>query len=156
MATTHEEVALQLSTMAVASQGDSENQIRAKATAILSAASIVVPVAGVAIARGSAWPVIPLAIAALAYLRCVWTCAAALLPKNIEVGLLGGEMLKLATESGADVEQMQASASHYMDRLYANNQLILEKASENVKGAIIALGIEIVALTAAIPVTLWT
>jgi hypothetical protein len=27
----------------------------------------------------------------------VWTCAAALLPRNIEVGLLGGEMLKLAT-----------------------------------------------------------
>jgi len=35
-------------------------------------------------------------------------------------------------------------------------QLILEKASENVKGAIVALGVEIVALTAAIPVTLWT
>jgi len=142
--------------MALASQGDSENQIRAKATAILSAASIVVPVAGVAISRGSAWPVIPLAVAALAYLRCVWTCAAALLPKNIEVGLLGGEMLKLATESEADVEQRQASASHYMDGLYANNQLILEKTSEYVKGATIALGVEIVALTAAIPVTLWT
>lgn len=142
--------------MALSSQGDSENQTRTKATAILSAASIVVPVAGVAITRGSAWPVIPLAIAAVAYLRCVWTCAAALLPKNIEVGLLGGEMLKLATESEADVEQMQASASRYMDGLYANNQLILENASENVKDAIIALGVEIVALTAAIPVTLWT
>jgi hypothetical protein len=35
-------------------------------------------------------------------------------------------------------------------------QLILEKASENVKYAVIALGIEIVALTAAIPVTLLT
>jgi len=65
-------------------------------------------------------------------------------------------MLQLAAETGADVEQMQASASRYMDGLYANNQLILEKASENVTGAIIALGIEIVALTAAIPVTLWT
>jgi hypothetical protein len=156
MATTHEEVALQLSTMALASQGDSENQIRAKATAILSAASIVVPVASVAIANGSAWPVIPLALAALAYLRCVLACAAALLPKDIEVGLLGGEMLKLATHSEANVDQMQASASSYMDNLYANNQLILEKASENIKLAIIALGIEILALTAAIPVTLWT
>lgn len=156
MTTTHEEVALELSTTALASQGDTENQIRAKATAILSAASIVVPVAGVAIARGSAWPVIPLGLAAFAYLRCVWTCAAALLPKNMEVGLLGGEMLQLAADSGADVEQMQASASRYMDGLYANNQLILEKASENVTSTIIALGVEIVALTAAIPVTLWT
>lgn len=156
MAATHEEVALQLSTMALASQGDSESQIRAKATSILSAASIVVPVAGVAIAKGSAWPIIPLGLAALAYLRCVWTCAAALLPRNIEVGLLGGEMLKLAADSGADVEQMQASASSYMDGLYRDNQLILEKASENVKYAVIALGIEIVALTAAIPVTLLT
>jgi hypothetical protein len=65
-------------------------------------------------------------------------------------------MLKLATENAADVEQMQASAARYMDRLYANNQLILETASENVKGAIVALGLEIVALTAAIPITLWT
>jgi hypothetical protein len=32
VATTHEEVALQLSRMALESQGDSENQIRAKAT----------------------------------------------------------------------------------------------------------------------------
>ena len=38
-------------------------------------------------------------------------------------------MLKLATDSGADVEQMQASASSYMDGLYKDNQLILEKAS---------------------------
>ncbi len=37
MSTTHEEVALQLSTMALASQSDSESQIRAKATSILSA-----------------------------------------------------------------------------------------------------------------------
>jgi hypothetical protein len=38
--------------MALASQGDSESQIRARATAILSTASIVVPLAGVAIAKG--------------------------------------------------------------------------------------------------------
>lgn len=92
--------------MALESQGDSENQIRAKATAILSAASIVVPVAGVAIADGSAWTIIPLGLAAGAYLRCVWACAAALLPRNIEVGLLGGEVLKLATETHADVQQI--------------------------------------------------
>jgi len=35
---------------------------------------------------------------------------------------------------------MQASASSYMDGLYRDNQLILEKASENVKYAVIALG----------------
>jgi hypothetical protein len=63
---------------------------------------------------------------------------------------------RIATDSGADVEQMQASASSYMDGLYRDNQLILEKASENVKYAVIALGIEIVALTAAIPVSLLT
>jgi hypothetical protein len=50
----------------------------------------------------------------------VWTYAPALLPQNIEVGLLGSEMLKLATDSGADV---QASASNYMDGLYKDNQL---------------------------------
>jgi hypothetical protein len=142
--------------MALESQGGSENQIRAKATAILSAASIVVPVAGIAIAKGSTWTVIPLGLAAVAYLVCGWFCAAALLPKNIEVGLLGGEMLKLATGTNADVQQMQASAARYMDGLYKNNQPILETASGNVRTAIIALGAEILALIGALLVRLLT
>jgi hypothetical protein len=69
-------------------------------------------------------------------------------------GLLGGEMLQLATEAGADLPQMQASAASYLDGFYKHNQVILEGAAGKVQQALIALGVEIAALAVALVVTI--
>jgi hypothetical protein len=111
MADSPEELALELSRAALESQDGSENQLREKATAVLSAASIVVPVAAVALGSAPAGAVVPFGVAALAYLWCARSCGSALFPKNRQAGLLGSEMLQLATEAGADLPQMQASAA---------------------------------------------
>jgi hypothetical protein len=126
MANCPEEVALELSRAALESQDGSENQIREKATAVLSAASIVVPVAAVALGSAPAGAAIPFGVAALAYLWCARSCGSALFPKNRQAGLLGGEMLQLATDTG-DLPQMQASAASYLDGFYKHNQMILEE-----------------------------
>ncbi len=154
MANCPEEVALELSRAALESQDGSENQLREKATAVLSAASIVVPVAAVALGSAPAGAAIPFGVAALAYLWCARSCGSALFPKNRQAGLLGGEMLQLATDTGADLPQMQASAASYLDGFYKHNQVILEGAADKVQQALIALGVEIVALAVALVVTI--
>lgn len=154
MANCPEEVALELSRAALESQDGSENQLREKATAVLSAASIVVPVAAVALGSAPAGAAIPFGVATLAYLWCVRSCGSALFPKNRQAGLLGGEMLQLATDTGADLPQMQASAASYLDGFYKHNQVILEGAADKVQQALIALGVEIVALAVALVVTI--
>jgi hypothetical protein len=130
MANCSEEVALELPRAALESQDGSENQLREKATAVLSAASIVVPVAAVALGSAPAGATIPFGVAALAYLWCVRSCGSALFPKNRQAGLLGGEMLQLTTDTGADLPQMQASAASYLDGFYKHNQVILEGAAD--------------------------
>jgi hypothetical protein len=147
---TPEALALELSRAALKSQDDSENQLREKATAILSAASIVVPVAAVALGSAPARAAIPFGVAALAYFWCARSCGAALFPKDRRTGLLGGDLLRITAEGGADLRQMQASAANYLDAFYRHNQAILETAAEKVREAIIALGIEIFALVAAL------
>ena len=121
MANCPEEVALELSRAALESQDGSENQLREKATAVLSAASIVVPVAAVALGSAPAGAAIPFGVAALAYLWCARSCGSALFPKDRQAGLLGGEMLQLVTETVADLPQMQASAARYLDGFYKHN-----------------------------------
>ncbi|HUB73585.1 MAG TPA: hypothetical protein VL979_06070 [Solirubrobacteraceae bacterium] len=154
MANSPEELALELSRAALEAQDGSENQLREKATAILSAASIVVPVAAVALGGASSRAAIPFGVAALAYFWCARCCGAALFPKDRRAGLLGGELLKVAAESNAELRQMQASAAGYLDDFYRHNQAILENAAEKVREAIVALGFEILALVAALIVTL--
>jgi hypothetical protein len=115
MARTPEELALDLSRSSVQAQEQSENQLREKATAVLAAASIVVPVAAVAVGHGPSGVAIPFGGAAVAYVLCVRECGVALLPRGVHVGLLGGELLETAKTSGADLRQMQAAAAGYLD-----------------------------------------
>jgi len=119
MANSPEELALELSRAALQSQDASENQLREKATTILSAASIVVPLAAVALGSAPSRAAIPFGVAALAYFWCARCCGLALFPRNRQTGLLGGELLKLASHSGADLRQMQASAADYLDISFA-------------------------------------
>ncbi len=154
MATTPEELALDLSSASVRSQELSETQLREKATAVLAAASIVVPVGSLAVGHGPIGAAIPLGIAAVTYALCVRECGAALLPRGAHVGLLGGELLGTVNETGADLRQMQATAASYLDDGYRHNQILLERADRRIGHAILLLTIEILALTVALLVTL--
>lgn len=148
MTDTPEALALELSRAALESQDGSENQLREKTTAILSAASIVVPVTAVALGSAPAQAAIPFSVAGLAYFWCARSCGAALFPKHRHTGLLGSDLLRITTENGADLRQMQASAARYLDDFYKHNQAMLDAAADKVREAIIALGIEIFALVA--------
>jgi hypothetical protein len=154
MATTPEELALELSKTSVRAQEQTETQLREKATAVLAAASIVVPVAALAVGHGPTGVAIPFGIAAVAYALCVRECGAALLPRGVHVGLLGGELLETAKANDADLRQMQAAAAGYLDNGYKHNQVILEDAARRATRAIVFLTAEILALAAALLVTL--
>ena len=97
---------------------------------------------------------IPFGVAAVAYALCVRECGAALVPRNVHVGLLGGELLETAKASGADLRQMQAAAAGYLDEGYKHNQGILREAAKRITHAIVCLTVEIQALAAALLVTL--
>jgi len=61
---------MDLSRASLQAQERAENQLREKATTVLSAASIVVPIAALGVGRGPAGAAIPLGAAAVAY-SCV-------------------------------------------------------------------------------------
>jgi hypothetical protein len=145
---TPEALALELSRAALDSQDGEENQLREKATAILSAASIVVPVATIALGGASARAAIPFGVAGLAYFWCARSCGAALFPKYRRAGLLGSELLTVTLESDDELRHMQTSAARYLDDFYRYNQAILDAATDKVREAIIALGVEVFALVA--------
>lgn len=90
---------------------------------------------------------------ALGY-AAVRRCGAALLPRGVHVGLLGGELLETAKANDADLRQMQAAAAGYLDNGYKHNQVILEDAARRATRAIVFLTAEILALAAALLVTL--
>lgn len=154
MTTTPEELALDLSRASLQAQEQSENQLREKATTVLSAASIVVPLAALAVGHGPAAAAIPFGGAAVAYFLCARACGAALFPQDVRAGLLGSELLEVAKTSGADLRQMQASAASYLDQGYRHNQAILETSAGRVRYAIVMLTIEILALVVALVVTI--
>ncbi len=154
MARSPEELALKLSQAALAAQGQTENQLREKSTAVLSAASIVVPIAAVGVGSGPKLAAVPFCAGALAYFLCARACGAALFPQGFRAGLLGSEMLEIAKTSQADLRQMQASAASYIDDGYRHNQTILESSASSVRSAIVLLTVEILALVVALVVTL--
>jgi hypothetical protein len=151
---TPEELALELSRATLTAQEQTENQLREKSTTVLSAASIVVPVAAVAVGSGPEVAAIPFCGAAVAYFFCARACGAALFPRDIRAGLLGSEMLEIAKTSDADLRQMQAAAASYLDDGYRHNQAILESSAACVRNAIVLLTVEILALVVALVVTL--
>jgi hypothetical protein len=118
---TPEELALSLSQASLRAQERTENQLREKATTVLSAASIVIPIVALSIDHGSALATIPFGAAAIAYFLCARGCGAALFPRDVRMGILGSEMLDIANASDADLRQMQASAASYLDRGYRHN-----------------------------------
>jgi hypothetical protein len=150
MATTPEELALDLSRASLQSQEQSENQLREKATAVLAAASIVVPIAALAVGHGPAGVAIPFGGAAVAYVLCVRECGAALFPQGVRLGLLGGDLLETTKKSGADLPEMQAAAATYLDKGYKHNHAILEIAARRVGHAIGWLTVEILTLVLAL------
>lgn len=154
MAASPEELALVLSQASLAAQEQTESHLREKATAILGAASIVVPVAALAVGGGPAETVVPFGAAALAYAMLVRECGAALLPRDVHAGLLGGELLQTAKATSADLRQMQASAATYLDASYRHNQSILETAARRIRRAVVLLTVEVLLLVVALVVTL--
>jgi hypothetical protein len=80
MVSTPEEFAIDLSRASLHAQAQTENQLREKATTVLSAASIVVPIAALAVGHGPAG---------------ARACGAALFPQDVRAGLLGSELLAL-------------------------------------------------------------
>jgi hypothetical protein len=154
MAITPEELALDLSRASLQAQEQSENQLREKATAVLAAASIVVPVAALAVGHGTVGVAIPFGAAAVAYALCVRECGVALLPRGLHVGLLGGDLLETTKTRGGDLREMQAAATNYLDGGYRYNQTILETTARRVGRAIVLLTVEILALVVALVVTL--
>jgi hypothetical protein len=154
MASSPEELALDLSQLSVQAQEQNENQLREKATAVLAAASVVVPVAALAAGHGPSSVAVPFGGAALAYVLCVRECGAALIARGVHVGLLGGKLLETVRTSGADLRQMQAAAARYLDEGYEHNQSILEDAADRIGRAIVMLTLELLALVVALAITL--
>ena len=154
MASTPEQLALELSRASLLAQEHSETQLRERAGTILGAASVVVPIAALAIRDSPAGAAIPLGIAAIAYVLLVRECGTALVPRNVHEGLLGGELLKTAESAGAGLRQMQAVAASYLDADYRHNQRIIKAAAKRVARAISLLTIEILSLVVALIVTL--
>ncbi len=149
-----EELALDLSRAAVRAQEQSENQLREKATAVLSAASIVVSVAAVAADSRPALAAVPFGDAALAYVLCVRDCGSALFPRGVHVGLQGSDLLDYVKANGAGVSEMQAAAASYMDHGYRYNQTILDESQRRLGRAIHLLTAEIILLALALFATL--
>ncbi|MGD1056474.1 MAG: hypothetical protein ABR992_03585 [Solirubrobacteraceae bacterium] len=154
MVSTPEELAVDLSRASLQAQEQTENQLREKATTVLSAASIVVPIAALGVGRGPAFAGIPFGAAAVAYFLCARECGAALFPQEVYDGLLGSELLEIAKADGAELRQMQASAAVYLDRGYRHNRAILEASVGRVRHAIMMLTVEILSLVVALVITI--
>lgn len=153
MPETREELALELSQRLFASQQESETKLRDKAVQLLQAASVVIPVAAIAISKGPTLAAIPFGLAAFSYGLCAWQCAAAALPRTFKTGIKGGFVLEDAKETGATLANMQERAAQYLDKAHEKNRASLDATADNVERAIVFLAAEIVALAAALVVT---
>jgi hypothetical protein len=156
MASTPEELALSLSQATFDAQQRMEAKLRERATNVLSAASIVVPVAAVAVGKGPALVAIPFSGAALAYIWCAVESCAALIPRGFSTGIAGGRFLEQGRTYDAGLHQLEASAAVYLDQLHDNNVPNLENTTQHVTRAIVALMLEISASAVALVATLLT
>ncbi len=135
-------------------QERTESQIREKATAVLAAASIVVPVVALVVGHGPSVVAIPFGGAAMAYAMCVRECGFALLPRGVFGGLLGSELLEATRNLDGDLGQMQERAARYLDGEYRQNKEMLEMAASSVRRAILMLTGEVVSLVVALLITI--
>lgn len=137
----------------LASQSQTESQLREKAAVVLGAASVVVPVAALAVGKAPAAAAVLFALAAVGFFLCVRACAGALLPSGIQTGVLGGQLLDTARGADANLPNMQESAAKYMDVAYANNAEILAAASGRLGRGIQWLTVEVVLISLALITT---
>jgi hypothetical protein len=151
---TPEEFAFELSKETFEAQRQTEVKLRERATTILSASSVVVPVAAVGLGKGPTGTLIAFACAAVFYVICANYCLKPLFPKDFRTGIEGGSFLGQAAESGANLAQMQGTAAAYLDTLHAENQPTLENAADDVKKAIEWLTLEIFAVAVALAITI--
>ena len=153
MASSPEELALELSQAVLASQAQTEGQLREKAAAVLGASSIVVAVAALAVGKAPVAAAVLFAFAAIGFFFCVRACATALLPSGIQTGILGGQLLDTARGADANLSNMQESAAKYMDLAYANNAEILAAAAGRLGHGIRWLTVEVVLISLALITT---
>jgi len=153
MAESPEEFAYSLSRTTFDGQVQTETKLRERAAGLLQAASVVMPVAGIAISKGPSGVVIPFGLAAISYAVCAYFCGIALIPKEIEVGIAGGSFLDDARDSDADLLQMYATAASYLDQAREANSGAVSGAAEHVKTAIGWLVTELALIAISLVVT---
>src|SRR6266576_492218 len=90
MAATPEELVYELSRATFENQAETGKRLRDRASALFAAASVVVPVAGIAVTKGPSWVAAPFGLAAVAYGACAYYCGRALLPRKFRPGIAGG------------------------------------------------------------------
>lgn len=120
---------------------------------ILQAASVVIPVAAIAVRGGPNSVAIPLILAALCYGVCVWNSAKALAPLDLKPGIRGGALLAEAKTVEASVDHMRERAAEYLDKAHEHNREQLDTKAGSVETAAFALAWEVISLAAAVIVT---
>jgi len=153
MPESREELALELSREAFAEQRTTEARLSERGTSILQAASVVIPVAAIAVAKGPTGALIPFGLAALAYAACAYQALRAMFPRSYKTTVRGGALLALAKDKGATLRDMRESAALYLDQSHAANLQELRSVSRDIERAIALLAVEIIALAVALGVT---
>jgi hypothetical protein len=154
MAATPEELAYELSRATFDGQAQTESALRDRAIALLQAASVVVPFAGIAISKGPTVVAVPFVLAVVSYGFCAYFCASVLFPGDVHVGISGAAFLEDARESDANLTQMHATAASYLDQLRERNSRTLSGSAERLTTAIRWLVAELSLLAASLVVTI--
>jgi hypothetical protein len=131
-----EELAYELSRSAFDNQAETGKRLRERAAGLLSAASVVMPVAGIAISKGPTAVAVPFGLAVFAYGLCAYFCGRALLPKQFIPGIAGAVFLESARESEANLAQMYATAANYLDQAREANGKTVSESGDHVDIAI--------------------
>jgi hypothetical protein len=153
MPETREELAVDLSRALLTEQQTTGTQLRDRASKILQAASVVIPVSAIAVSNGPPGTLIPFGFAALSYAYSAFSSVRALIPQTFKQGVKGSVLLKQAKDSGASLPQMQESAAEHLDHCFERNEAAIDSVAGHVERAIVGLAVEIIALAVALGVT---
>jgi hypothetical protein len=147
------ELAVDLSRALLAERQTTGAQLRDRASKILQAASVVIPVSAIAVSNGPPGTLIPFGVAALSYAYCAFSSARALIPQTFKHGVKGSVLLAQAKDTGASLPEMQERAAQHLDHCFERNEAVIDSVADHVERAIIGLAVEIVALAVALGVT---
>jgi hypothetical protein len=154
VADTPEQLAYELSRATFDNQAETGKRLRDRAAAVLSAASVVIPVAGIAVSHGPHGVAWSFGLAGVAYAFCAYFCGRALLPKSFHPGIAGAEFLDSARESEATLTQMYGSASSYLDEAGETNRATVSQAGDDLVTAIRWLVVELSLLALSLVITI--